>query len=447
MGIFQNIFRRGNLTHGIHPEYHKDTARQPIRRLPFAPTLTLPLSQHLGEPAVPIVHAGQEVVRGEPIALAEGFRSVPLHAPATGVVEAIERRPSASGRRVESIVIGVYGASTQEALCGPHQDIDSMEPACVLRAIQDTGMVGLGGAAFPSHIKLTAPAEHSIHTLVANGCECEPYLTCDHRVMLEQTRDLIAGIRYAMRAARAQRAVIAIEDNKPDAIEAIRASVVTHSDITVRAVPTLYPQGAERILIKSLFGLEVPRGALPSALGIVVNNVATLAQLGRLLPRGQGMIERVVTVTGPGVARPGNYLVPLGTPVSFVLHQVGADCSAREVVLGGPLMGTAVASLDVPITKGVTGVLLFREEELSATSRRRTYPCVKCGNCISVCPMGLNPSQLGALAAKREYELMGERFNLKNCFECGCCTYVCPANIPLVQQMRVAKAILRERSA
>jgi electron transport complex protein RnfC len=446
MGILDSIFRRNTFARGIHPPYHKDTAGSRIRRLPFAPRLTMPLSQHIGRPAVPIVRVGQEVVRGEPIARADGFISVPLHAPATGVVEAIELRPSARGPWLESIVIRVYEASDQRVLWSGERSMEALSPAEVVAAVQDTGMVGLGGATFPSHAKLTVPKEHKIHTLVANGCECEPYLTCDHRVMVEQTADLIRGTRYAMQAVGATRAVIGVEDNKLDAVEAIRAALPGDGSITVQAVPTKYPQGSEKMLIKSLFGLEVPTGGLPSALGIVVNNVGTLAQLGRLLPAGQGLIERVVTVSGPGIERPGDYLVPLGTPLSFVLEYAGAECNAREVVLGGPMMGSAVASLDVPVTKGVSGILVFREHELYAGSGRKTYPCIKCGECVRACPMGLNPSQLGLLAAKREYEVMSGQYHLGDCFECGCCTYVCPSGIPLVQQFRVAKAILRERA-
>jgi electron transport complex protein RnfC len=308
-------------------------------------------------------------------------------------------------------------------------------------------MVGLGGAAFPSHAKLTVPEGGAVHTLLINGCECEPYLTCDHRVMVEHADDLIAGIRYGMRAVGAERAIVGIEDNKPDAVAAIRRAAPAGSNIFAEEVPTKYPQGSEKMLIMALFGVEVPSGKLPLSLGMVVNNVGTLAALGRLLPAGQGLVERVVTVTGPGVARPGDYRVPIGTPLSFVLDYAGAPAEARQIVLGGPMMGHAIASLDVPVTKGVSGVLVFTGDELANHEGRKTYPCIKCGECVESCPMGLNPSTLGMLAAKREYDLMGEQYHLGDCFECGCCTYVCPSNIPLVQQFRIAKQILREKAA
>lgn len=440
--------KRKTFAHGIHPESHKSTAGTPIRRMPFAPRILLPLAQHIGKPAVPIVSVGQEVVRGQPVARADGFLSVPLHAPVDGVVEAIELRPSARGPWTETIVIHTYEASTQEVRWSEPRDMAALSPQDIIQAIQDSGMVGLGGAAFPSHAKLSVPKEKAIHTLVVNGCECEPYLTCDHRLMLERTDDLMLGIGYAMRALGAQRAVIGIEDNKPDAVEAIRARLPVGGNIDVVAVETKYPQGAEKMLVKAALGLNVPAGGLPADVGAVVNNVGTLALLGSLLPNGQGMTERVVTVTGPGIKKPGDYWVPLGTPMRTVLEWAGADdVSEREIILGGPMMGQAVASLDVPVTKGVSGILVFDKLKIEAEEARRIYPCIKCGECVRVCPMRLNPSMLGMLSGAREYDLMGTHYHLGDCFECGCCTFVCPSNIPLVQQFRIAKNILRERSA
>lgn len=441
------FLRSKGFARGVHLPELKLTAERPIRRLPFASRLTVPLSQHLGKPSKSLVHVGQEVVRGEPIAAADGFVSVPQHAPATGIVEAIELRPSARGPWTESIIIRVRGASTQQVLWGAPQDVEAMSPEQIVKAVQATGMVGLGGAAFPTHVKLVVPKDTKVHTLVANGCECEPYLTCDHRVMVEHAADLIAGVRYAMRAVGASRAVVGIEDNKPDAVAAIRRVLPADGSISVEEVPTKYPQGAEKMLIKSLFGLEVPSGKLPLSVGIAVYNAHTLAALGKLLPAGEGLVERVLTVGGPGVARPGNYRVPIGTPLAFVLEYAGAPASVREVVLGGPMMGPAVASLDVPVTKGVSGVLVFRGEDVVRIAGRKTYPCIKCGACVDACPMGLNPSQLGQLAAKRQYDVMAERFHLGDCFECASCSYVCPSSIPLVQQFRAAKAFLRERVA
>jgi len=448
---FLSYMRGEAFQRGIHPPQNKLTAEQPIKRLPFAPRLTVPLSQHIGQPARAVVRVGQEVVRGQLIAEPSGWLSVPHHAPASGVVEAIELRPTARGPWAESIVIRVFQGSTQEVLACSPRDMDALSPEDIVLAVQQTGMVGLGGAAFPSHAKMAVPKDAGVHTLVVNGCECEPYLTCDHRVMVEQADDLITGIRYAMRATGAVRTIIGIEDNKMSAVLAIREALarrqVPESEIAVEDVPTKYPQGSEKMLIMALFGVEIPSGGLPLNFGMVVLNVGTLAQLGKLLPAGEGLVERVVTVTGPGVKRPGDYRVPLGTPMKFLLEYAGAPASSRQVILGGPMMGQAAASLDVPVTKGISGLLVLRGEDMVKPESVRTYPCIKCGECVESCPMGLNPSLLGMLAAKREYDLMGSGYHLGDCFECGCCSYVCPSNIPLVQQFRVAKQVLRERSA
>jgi electron transport complex protein RnfC len=444
MGLLHSILRK-SFAHGIHPDDHKaETRDKAIRRLPFAPFMYLPLSQHIGAPAVPVVKVGQEVVRGELIARANGFVSVPIHAPATGVIEAIKLMPSAKGPKTETIVLKVYEADSQEVLWGEPIDVDALSPEEIVRGFQEIGMVGLGGAAFPSHVKLAVPEGHRVDTLMVNGCECEPYLTTDHRVMLEQTDDLIRGVKIALKAVGAERAIIGVEDNKLDAVAALRNRLGEDDPITVETVRTKYPQGAEKILLKVLLDREVPSGCHSYDIGVVMNNVGTLAQVGALLPKGQGLIERVVTVTGTGIKKPGNYRIPLGTPIRFVLDQVDWDADSSEVILGGPMMGSAISSLDVPVTKGVSGILVFTQGEI-ASETRQSHPCIKCGKCVEACPMHLNPSQLGLLAAKRLYEQMESKFHLNDCFECGCCTYVCPSAIPLVQHFRIAKSINREQ--
>ena len=388
---------------------------------------------------------GQEVVRGEPIAKAGGFVSVPMHAPATGRVERIALAPTARGDLSPAIYIRPYPAAGQEILYGAPQDIEHMMPEEIVLAIQDTGVVGLGGAAFPTHVKMRLPEGQQVDTVVVNGCECEPYLTTDHRVMVEQPDKVLHGARIAMKALGAPRAVIGVEDNKPDAIEALWRAARASTNITVEAVPTKYPQGAEKILVKVLLDREIPSGGLPADVGVAVFNVATLAQIGDLLPRHQGLIERVVTITGPGVTKPGNYLTALGTPLRWALEQAGCTDQAASIILGGPMMGPAISSFDVPLTKGVTGVLVLTRRELNGHTR--IYPCIKCARCVDACPMQLNPSRLGLLARKQRYEEMEAKFHLTDCFECGCCTYVCPAHIPLVQYFRVAKQMNRERKA
>lgn len=447
MGLLPAFLRRPpTFSHGgIYPAEHKAlTAGLPIRRLAFAPKLVVPLSQHKGAPAKPLVKVGQEVVRGEPIAEAGGFVSVPMHAPATGRVVAIDLWPTAEGPHSPAIVIDVYEAASQEVLYEGEQDPMQMSQAELVQAVQDAGLVGLGGAAFPSHVKMQSSEDKPIHTLIVNGCECEPYLTCDHRVMLEQTDALLRGIRITLRATGAGRALIGIEDNKLDAVATIAAKLRDDDPIEVIAVEAKYPQGAEKMLIESLLDQQIPEGGLPSDLGLAVYNVGTLTQLGDLVPRGRGLIERVVTVSGPGIGRPGNFLVPLGTPVGFLLQEVGAKVDANEVILGGPMMGMTVASLEVPVTKGVSGVVVYASGDPDQAART-VYPCIKCSRCVEACPMTLNPSMMAQLAQNREYGRMEDEFHLNQCFECGCCAYVCPSNIPLTQYFRIAKSINRER--
>jgi electron transport complex protein RnfC len=448
VNLFRLFKRHATFAHGgVHPSEHKkETAGLPIRRLPFAPQLVVPLSQHKGAPAKPIVKVGEEVVRGEPIAEADGHVSVPMHAPATGRVVAVDLWPTAEGPKAPAIVIEPYDAASQEILYEDPVDIMNETPGEIVHLVKEAGLVGLGGAAFPSHVKMLPPTGKSIHTVIVNGCECEPYLTCDHRVMLEKTDALLRGVRIAMRATGAKRAMIGIEDNKMDAVQAIRQKLPENDAIEVKAVKARYPQGAEKMLIESLLKEQIPEGGFPVDLGVAVYNVGTLAQMGELLPSGRGLIERVVTVSGAGVDRPGNYLVPIGTPVGFLLHSAGVDTEANKVILGGPMMGMTVASLEVPITKGVSGVVVYAADE-SDRGERKVYPCIKCSRCVETCPMRLNPSMMALLAQKREYERMESEFHLNQCFECGCCAYVCPSNIPLTQYFRIAKAINRERPA
>jgi electron transport complex protein RnfC len=360
-------------------------------------------------------------------------------------VAKIALAPSARGDLSMAIYITPYLGASQEVLYGAPQDIDRMTPDEIVQAVQNTGVVGLGGAAFPTHVKLKVPEGKTIDTVVVNGCECEPYLTTDHRVMLEHATEVLHGARIAMRALGAKKAVIGVEDNKLDAVDALRDAAEGSTDITVEAVPAKYPQGAEKMLVKVLLGREIPSGGLPADVGLAVFNVATLAQIGELLPRRRGLIERVVTITGPGVRKPGNYLVALGTPLRWALEQ--ADCSDQvsSVILGGPMMGAAAGSLDIPITKGVTGILVLTHKEVNGHSR--IYPCIHCAACVDVCPIHLNPSQLGMLARKDRYEEMETDYHLKDCFECACCSYVCPSHIPLVQYFRIAKQMNRERKA
>jgi len=418
------------------------TASLPIRQFPFAPVMSIPLRQHIGKAALPVVQPGQEVNRGQLLAKPDGFLSVAMHAPVSGIVKKIDWMPTIQGNMEQGIYLQTYPAATQEVIegvpCLPTAPVKQM-----LEAMQNAGIVGLGGAAFPSHVKLTIPEGKFVDTLLINGVECEPYLTTDHRVMLEQSADIILGIRYLLRITGAQQAIIAIEANKLDAVETLQNALPDDMSIRVQVVAVKYPQGAEKILIKTLFKREIPAGKHAIDVHVLGVNVATTAEIGRLLPHGRGIQERVITISGPAVKRPGNYRIAIGTPVRFALEQVGVADDLAEVFLGGPMMGQAVSHLDIPITKGVSGIIALTTAD--AHPDQKIYPCIHCGGCVSVCPMFLNPSQLGLLAKQQNYARMVTEFNLLECFECGACDYVCPSHIPLLQYIRVAKQSVKKQ--
>ncbi len=433
--------------HGVHPPEAKDeTSGLAIRQFPFAPLLVVPLVQHLGRPSLPVVREGEKVVRGQRLARPDGDLSVSMHAPASGRVRRIALTPAINGRMVPGVYLEPQPGSTQEVLEGTPCDLETASREEILAAIQDAGVVGLGGAAFPTHVKLRVPEGKTADTLILNGAECEPYLTTDHRVMLEQRDDLFLGIRYLLKVCGAERAIVAVEANKADAAAHLREELPADLPASVEMLRVKYPQGAEKVLISALLGREVPSGGLPLDVGVLCVNVATAAEIGRLLPRGRGIQERVVTITGPAVRKKGNYRVPIGTPLRFLLEQVGVDEDVERVFLGGPMMGAAAPSLDVAITKGTSGVVAFDVDE-AERSHRRSYPCIGCGYCVEACPMFLNPAQLGQLARSQDFERMAEEQHLMDCFECGSCSFVCPSHIPLVQQFRVAKAALRKARA
>ena len=323
----------------------------------------VPLSQHIGKPAVPVVREGQEVTRGQCLAEPDGFLSVAMHSPATGIVRRIGLIPSISGKMVPGFFVEPYPGSTQEVLRGTPCNAESATPEEIVTAIQNAGAVGLGGAGFPTHAKLRIPEGKQVDTVLINGAECEPYLTTDHRVMLEHAADVISGIEFLVRASGASRAVVAIESNKPDAAAAVRAAIPEGSRISIEVLPVKYPQAQEKMLTTALLGREIPSGGLPLDVGTLCFNVGSTAEIGRLLPAGEGLQERVITVGGPAVRNKGNYRVPIGTPLRFVLETVGVEDEVACVFLGGPMMGQAVSSLDIPVTKGTTGVIAFTDRE------------------------------------------------------------------------------------
>jgi electron transport complex protein RnfC len=432
--------------HGVHPPDNKElTAGLHTRRMPFPDEVVLPLRQHIGAPATPVVKPGDEVDRGDVIAEPNGFVSVPLHASVTGTVRAIELWPHPDGSTSEAIRIEVEQSSAQlpaERVLPRWQEMSNED---IVGAVRDAGVVGMGGAAFPTHVKLTPPKEGKLDLLLLNGCECEPYLTADHRVMLDYPERVFTGARIMMRCLDVERAIIGVEDNKPDAIAKLREVAPDDIDISVRALPVKYPQGAEKMLIKALTGREVPPGQLPLSMGVVVQNVASIATIAEVFETGLPLIERVVTVTGRGVAKPSNLVVPVGTKLTDLLEACGGlTDDACEVLIGGPMMGFAQSNLDAPVLKGATGVVVLSDKE---ARQRRQYPCIRCGHCVDACPVFLNPQALGELSLVARYDEMKADHHLDTCMLCGCCSYVCPSNIPLSQLFSVAKAALKRQAA
>ena len=435
------LIRRIGFRHGVHPPELKElTAAVPIRRLPFPAEVLLPLSQHAGKPAVPLVRAGDRVERGDKIAEADGWMSSPVHASAAGTVRGIELCPHPSGAWQPAIRIVVAPHSAQVPRRRMIPDWHGLSREQLVDAVRQAGVVGLGGAAFPTHVKLVPPENAAIDTILVNGCECEPYLTTDHRTMVEYPERVHLGIRIMMTCLGVRRALIGVERNKPDAIAALEATRPGDLDVTVTPLTVKYPQGAEKMLIHALLGREVPSGKLPMHVGAVVHNVASIATIAEVFETGLPLIERIVTVTGRGVRRPSNVIVPVGTRVRELIDSCGGMTEdAREIVFGGPMMGQAQASLDTPVTKGTTGVIVLTAAEVKP---QRTYPCIRCGHCLDACPVFLNPQLLGQLAQAERWGEMAAH-HLADCMLCGCCGYTCPSNIPLTQLFALAKTHLR----
>jgi electron transport complex protein RnfC len=436
-------FLRRSFEHGVHPAHHKgQTEDLAIQRVPFGRHYVMPLGQHIGVPARPAVTEGQQVLRGELIAEPGGFVSTALHSPVTGTITRIGDFRGVDGRFAPAIGIEADPFATQEVDPVPPTDWQALSLDDFIAAVQQAGIVGMGGAAFPSHVKLSVPDGITISKLLINGAECEPYLTNDHRLMVERPAALLEGAEIVRQKLGATETVIGIEKNKPDAIEIVSRAIPEGHPVRVAPLEVKYPQGAEKMMIRSVFGVEVPAGQLPRDVGVNVNNVGTIVAVADYFLRGMPLIERVVTVAGPGVTYPANLIVPLGTPVRDVLQFCGGlKPGTREIIMGGPMMGRPVASLDVPVLKGCSGLLVFTEEQ---TSRRTEYPCIRCGRCVEACPYFLNPSRLARLSKARMYDEMKD-YHVFDCVECGCCTFACPSNIPIVQLIRTAKDDLTHR--
>ena len=424
---------------GVHPPSRKLGAAAAIERAPLPETVTLPLQQHIGAPAKVLVKAGDEVKVGQVIAEAGGFVSAPIHATISGKVKQLPTvASSVTGKPVPGVVIESDGED--EWIDLSPADPDELSPSEIISRIKDAGVVGMGGATFPTHVKLSPPPEKPIKVVIVNGAECEPYITADDRLMIEQSERILSGLALVMKALSVKRAFIAIEDNKPQAIAKMRESVSKNTfpgEVRVFVVPHRYPMGAEKTLIKTILGSEVPEGGLPMDVGAVVHNVATLAAIHDAVVLGKPLVERVVSVTGL-VKTSKNFLARFGTPASVLIDLCGgSDVSADELIFGGPMMGIAQPSFDTAIIKGTNCILLEKSDI------REEYDCIRCGRCVDVCPMGLIPLQFVNLVKHEDYDHLAE-FHINNCVECGACVYGCPANIPLVSYIKVGKLELRK---
>lgn len=430
---------------GIHPPENKQQSLGgPIRSAGIPKQLTVPLSQHIGAASKPLVAIGERVLKGQVIAEAGGFVSVPQHAPSSGTVIAIEDRaiPHPSGFHAPCIVIECDGKDEWLPLQGL-ANYSERSPEALLDLIREAGIAGMGGAGFPAAVKLKGKPESQIQTLIINGTECEPYITADDALMRERAEDIITGVKILQHIVKPTETLIGVEDNKPEGIVALREAA-QGSDIEVIEFPTKYPSGGEKQLIEILTGKQVPSGGLPADIGIVCQNLGTTVAVQQAVLQGRPLISRITTVTGEAVDQPGNFEVLLGTPMSHLLELAGYDSTRnKRLIMGGPMMGFSLTDLNVPVVKTTNCLLAPSESELPAPPPAQA--CIRCGLCAEACPASLLPQQLFWFSQGKEYEKL-EQHNLFDCIECGACSYVCPSNIPLVQYYRASKAdILQQR--
>jgi len=428
-------FKKG----GVHPAENKLSAHAPIIKAEIPKTVTIPLGQHIGAPSSPIVTKGETVKVGQIIAKSNGFVSANIHSSVSGVVAKIEDTFDITGFSRPAISITVDGDDWLETI-DRTETINSnldYQPEHIIKRVQESGIVGLGGATFPTHIKLSVPTGKKAEFLIINGVECEPYLTADHRLMMEKGEQVLIGTKLLMAALGVNKAYICIENNKPDAIQHLMQLAKKYQPIQVVPLKVKYPQGGEKQLINAVLKREVPSGGLPIDLGVIVQNVGTAFAVYEAVQKNKPLFERIVTVTGKTVKKPSNFLVRIGTPaIQLVEAAGGIPDDTGKIVAGGPMMGKALNSLDVPITKGASGILLFDRKE---GKRLPISPCIRCGKCVSVCPMGLEPYLLMTLSEKQIWD-RSEKENTMDCMECGSCMYTCPANRPLLDYIRLSKS-------
>jgi len=428
---------------GIHPPHFKEaTEKKNVKPAQIPAKVVLPLQQHIGAPCEPLVAVGDTVKVGQKIADSKGFVSAPIHASISGKVVAIEPRPHPNGTNVMSIVIEGDGENNIWEGVKPYGNYKELSPDELRKIFREAGLVGLGGATFPTHVKITPPEGKKVETVILNGAECEPYLTADHRLMVEHPEDVVEGLRILMHVLGVEKGYIGVENNKEDAIEALKNVVGDDTSIEVVSCEVKYPQGAEKQLIKTILDREVPSGGLPLDVGVVVNNVGTAATAANILKTGMPLIERIVTITGSGVKDPQNLMVRLGTMFSDVIDQCGGfEGKPGKIIMGGPMMGLAQHNVDIPVIKGTSGILVFNAKE---AKKYAPTTCIRCARCVDACPMSLMPATIANYALKDLIDV-SEEYDALDCIECGCCSYVCPAKLPLVHAIRYAKSEIAAR--
>lgn len=424
---------------GVHPEENKRSANAPIQILPFPKQAIIPLGQNLGAPSKPLVKRGDEVKTGQLIAGGESFIAANLHAPFTGKVSKIDNFLDSSGYRRPAIVIDVEEEDIWEDGIDTSDTIKreiTADRKTIIDTIKSCGIVGLGGATFPTHVKMMIPDGKKAEYLIINGVECEPYLTSDHRLMLERGEELLIGIQILMKALDVEKAIVGIENNKRDAINHLTELAAGFERIQIQPLKVKYPQGGEKQLIKATVNREVPSGKLPIEVGCVVSNVGTAFAVYEAVQKNKPLIERIVTVTGKAVKKPSNFKVRVGTPVQQLIDAAeGLPENTGKIINGGPMMGKAIMSTEVPVVKGTSGILLMKQEE---SRRKIALNCIRCSKCTSVCPMGLEPYLLLKLMKLERYE-DGMKERIMDCIECGSCQFTCPSNLPLLDYLKLGK--------